>query len=111
MTYITLTYLLWGIQVTYMVWIYLLWWIRLIRQQFRSTTVLQIDASQLTLLAVMLHMTDSLIKLKFQKFTQTVAGRNSAEVFIAVLLEVICLRLRASLIFNIFPRSASVGAC
>ena len=38
-----------------------------------STAVLQIDAAQLTLLAVMLHTMDSWIKLQFEKFTQTVA--------------------------------------
>ena len=59
-----------------------------------------------SLLAVMLHMTDSLIKFQFEKFTQTVA-----EVSTVFLLELICLRLQASLIFDIFPRSASVGAC
>ena len=58
--HITLIYLLWRIQVAHIAWIYLLWWIRLIRQQFWSTAVLQVDAAQLTLLAVMLHMMDSL---------------------------------------------------
>ena len=38
-----------------------------------SNAILQIDAAQLTLLAVMLHMMDSLIKLQLEKFTQTVA--------------------------------------
>ena len=37
----------------------------------------------------------------------TNSGRNSAEV--SATFELICLRLQASLIFVVFPRSASVG--
>ena len=46
---------------------------------------------------------------RIKKFVHTNSGRNSAEV--SATFELICLRLQASLIFVVFPRSASVGAC
>ena len=68
------------------------------------TAVLQVDASQLTLLAVCCNWW-----IQIKKFVHTNSGRNSAEV--STTYELICLRLQASLIFIVFPRSASVGAC
>ena len=68
------------------------------------TAVLQVDASQLTLLAVC-----CIWWVQIKKFVHTNSGRNSAEV--STTFELICLRLQASLIFVVFPRSASVGAC
>ena len=63
----------------------------------------EVDASQLTLLAVCIWWVQT------EKFVHTNSGRNSAEV--STISELICLRLQASLFFVVFPRSATVGAC
>ena len=54
---------------------------------------------------------DGFIKLQFEKFTQTVAETVLKFLVLSDSIELICLRLQASLIFAVFPRSASVGAC
>ena len=66
--HIALIYLLWRIQVAHIAWIYLLWWIRLIRQQFVVNSSSSDRCS-----SAYFNSSDSLIKLQFEKFTQTVA--------------------------------------
>ena len=108
--FILLIHLLWRVQVAHIAWIYLLWWNRLIRQQF----VINCSSSGRCSSA---HFTssdaayDEFIKLQFEKFTQTVAETVLKFLVLSDLTELICLCLQASLIFAVFPRSASVGAC
>ena len=83
-------------------------WIRLIRQQFMVNCSSSGRCSSA-------HFTssdaadDRFIKLQFEKFTQTVAETVLKFLLLSDLIELICLRLHASLIFAIFPRSASIS--
>ena len=74
------------------------------------TAVLQVDAAQLTLLAVC-----CIWWVQFEKFTQTVAETVLKFLlllsYLSLFVYVFKYCLQASLIFVVFPRSASVGAC
>ena len=96
--HITLMYLLWCVQVAHIAWIYLLWWSRLIHQQF----VVNWSSSGRCISA---HFTssdaasDGFIKLQFEKIAQAVAETVLKFLVLSDLIELIGLRIQASLIF------------